>query len=86
MCRVHGGSAPQVKAAAARRILEGLVGPALVALKDIVTDPSIPENVRLAAARDILDRCGYRPPVQVEVLTIGIVEAEIMRLEAELGQ
>lgn len=82
----HGGSAPAVKAAAARRLLEALVGPALTALKDIVEDLDAPAQVRLAAAKDILDRCGFKPPTQVEVLTIDIVEAEILRLEAELAE
>lgn len=84
VCRFHGGAAPQVKAASARRVLEALVGPALVALRDIVQDVAAPESVRLAAAKDILDRTGYKPPVQVEVLTISFVEQEIARLEAEL--
>ena len=83
VCRYHGAGAPQVKAAAARRVLEELVDPALIALRDIVNDRTIPEAVRLAAAKDILDRTGYRPPTQVEVLTISVVEAEIARREAE---
>ena len=83
VCKYHGAGAPQVKAAAARRVLEELVDPALVALRDIVNDRTILEAVRLAAAKDILDRTGYRPPTQVEVSTISVVEAEIARREAE---
>ncbi len=85
-CRIHGAAAPQVKAAAARRILEELVGPALTQLTDLLVDPDTPPAVRLAAVRDILDRTGYKPATRVEVLTIGIVEAEIARLEAELAE
>ena len=83
VCRIHGGLAPQVQAAAGRAILEALVGPALTALRDIVRDLTVPESVRLAAAKDILDRTGYKPPTQVEVLTISVVGAEIARREAE---
>lgn len=84
MCRIHGGAAPQVQAVAARRILEALVGPALVALSSLVTDPDTPPAVKLAAVRDILDRCGYKAPTQVEVITIDAVEKAILELEAEL--
>ena len=63
--------------------MEELVDPALVALRDIVNDRMIPEAVRLAAAKDILDRTGYKPPTQVEVLTISVEEAKIARREAE---
>jgi len=84
-CRFHGSAAPQVKAASARRLLEELVGPALAQLRGILEDLETPPAVRLKAACDILDRMGYRAPAQVEVLTIGLVEREIARLEAELG-
>ena len=84
VCRIHGGKAPQVVQASARRVLEALVGPALVVCRDILNDVSVPSAVRLKAAMDILDRMGYRAPAQVEVLTIGLVEREIARLEAEL--
>ncbi len=85
VCRFHGGKAPQVERAAGRRVLEALVGPALVVLKSIVDDETLEPRVRLAAARDILDRTGYAPAKQVEVITMGAVEAEIARLEAELA-
>jgi len=84
VCRIHGGSAPQVRAAGARRVLEALVGPALVQLRRIIEDPNVADPVKFAAIRDLLDRTGYKPPAQVEVLTMDMVEREIMRLEAEL--
>ncbi len=83
VCKFHGGAAPQVKAAGARRVLGALVGPALLQLRDIIEEEDTPPAVRLAAIRDVLDRTGYRPVQQLEVLTIGVVEAEIARLEAE---
>ncbi len=82
VCAFHGGKAPQVEAAAARRVLDALVGPALAKLREILDDDETPPQVRLAAVRDILDRTGFKPVTQMEVLTIGVVEAEIARLEA----
>lgn len=82
VCRVHGGAAPQVRDAARRRLLD-LVAPAIVALAEIVE--SSDERARLAAARDILDRCGLREAEVVHVITFDAVEAEIARLEAELA-
>lgn len=84
VCFFHGGAAPQVKAAAARNILEALVGPALAKMREILNDPDTPPHVRLAAVRDILDRTGFKPVTQMEVLTIGAIEAEIARLEAQM--
>ena len=84
VCKFHGGKAPQVIAASGRRILEELGGPALVRMRDILTDTDTPPAVRLAAVKDILDRTGYKPAQTVEIITIGAIEAEILRLEAEL--
>ena len=84
-CKFHGSAAPQVKAASARRVLEALVGPALMKMRDILNDPHTPPAVRLAAVKDILDRTGYKPAQTVEIITIGAIEAEIARLEAELA-
>ena len=85
VCRYHGGAAPQVQMAAARRVLEALVAPALLQLRGILEDETTPAAVRLGAVRDILDRTGYGAIKQVEVLTMDAVTAEIRRLEAELG-
>ena len=85
VCRFHGGKAPQVIAASGRRILEDLVGPALIRMHDILTDKDTQPAVRLAAVKDILDRTGYKPAQTVEIITIGAIEAEIARLEVELG-
>ncbi len=86
VCKFHGGAAPQVKAAGAMREMESLVGPVLVELSRIIQDPDVSDTVKFAACKDILDRCGFKPSIQVEVLTIGMVEAEIARLEAELAE
>ena len=37
------------------------------------------------AIRDVLDRAGVTPPKPVKVITLEMIEAEIARLEAELG-
>lgn len=69
VCRSHGGAAPQVKRAAEERI-RALVNPALDLITDYLEPPEVdeegallgqdvPPNVRLMAARDILDRAGY---------------------------
>ena len=58
VCRYHGGAAPQVAAAAARRVLEALIAPALIQLREILEQDDTPPAVRLRAIRDILDRGG----------------------------
>ena len=82
VCRMHGASAPQVAARSARVMLEELIEPALLALRDIVEDAKQPASARVAAARDILDRTGYKPVIQVqgmpsrEQVAVWIEEAE----------
>jgi len=84
VCKFHGGKAPQVLKASARNILEELVGPALAKMRQILEDKETPPSVRLAAVRDILDRTGFKPVEQMEVVTIGWVEQQIAMLEKEL--
>lgn len=57
VCRVHGGSAPQVRAAALARI-QALVHPALDTMQKALTCEH--DAVAVAAARDLLDRAGYK--------------------------
>ena len=85
VCKFHGGAAPQVKAAGALRVMEAMVGPVLVEMARVIQDPTVSDTVKMTTCRDILDRTGYKPVQQLEVLTIGMVEAEIARLEAELA-
>ncbi len=54
VCRVHGGSAPQVKRKAAER-LKNLAHPAIDHLQKALKDKKNPA-LALSAARDILDR------------------------------
>ncbi len=84
VCRKHGGQLPEVKAKSARIMLEELIHPALLALKDIVEDAKQPASARVAAARDILDRTGYKPVIQVQGMpSLAVVEAWIEEAEAE---
>ena len=86
VCRMHGGSSPQVKEKAHRVVLEELVGPALMTLRDLIEDDSTPAAVRLGAVRDILDRTGYKAPAHTEwdvIPPIAVVEDWLDQLEAE---
>ena len=65
VCRVHGGAAPQVRAKARERLL-ALVDPALCELDKLLRKAKM-EPVRMAAVKDILDRCGYKPTDEVNV-------------------
>jgi hypothetical protein len=59
VCRYHGGNAPQVKAAAARR-LATLVDPAIAVLARLLRPRrGALTRLELDAARDVLDRNGF---------------------------
>lgn len=64
MCRMHGGSAPQVKAAAKLR-LAALVDPAIDQLTKLLKSQD--QKVQLGAVKDVLDRAGLKPTEKVEV-------------------
>ena len=57
VCATHGGSAPQVKEAARRRILAAQDRAAAMVIQ-VMEDPETPHAVKLAAAKDLLDRGG----------------------------
>jgi hypothetical protein len=82
VCRFHGGSAPQVKKRADER-LATLVDPAIKALSALVRSKGI-TNVRLQAARDILDRNGYKP--KDVVVVEGDIVAALNRGLARAGK
>jgi hypothetical protein len=66
VCRLHGGSAPQVRKAAQVRLLmaaDGLAG----LLVRMAYDDKLPPAVRLQAIRDGLDRAGLAPKSSVSV-------------------
>lgn len=64
VCKVHGGSAPQVREAALRR-LAAMVDPALGVLHTSMRSKS--ERLRLDAARDVLDRNNLKGKQEIEI-------------------
>lgn len=64
VCRTHGGAAPAAKKAARLR-LAALVDPAIDYIHSVLKPgkghkKAVPPNVRLAAAKDALDRNGFK--------------------------
>ncbi len=66
VCPTHGGSAPQTKAAAARRILAA-ADPAAAFLVAQMYDETLDPALRQRAARDLLDRAGLVPRSAIEL-------------------
>ena len=66
VCRVHGGSAPQVKAAAQRR-LQNAADVLVERLLGFALDGQAPDAFALQAVRDALDRAGMNPKTGVEI-------------------
>lgn len=64
VCRMHGGAAPQVRAKALARI-QALVHPALDTMQAALTCEQ--SAVAVAAARDLLDRAGFKVSDKHEV-------------------
>jgi hypothetical protein len=60
VCILHGGASPIAKAEAQRR-LATLVDPALEVIFECLTSKKIQASTRLSAAKDILDRTGFKP-------------------------
>lgn len=86
VCATHGGSAPQVKEAARRRVLE-LAPLALDVLADLIQgaaeDPAtglpvnVPAAVRARAADSILTRAGLNAPTEHEITVTDAPNPEI---------
>ncbi len=66
VCPAHGSRAPQVQRRAAQRLMEASDRAAMRLIR-LMSDPKVPHNVQLAAARDILDRARLGGTHQVEV-------------------
>ncbi|VBA47131.1 hypothetical protein LAUMK41_00489 [Mycobacterium attenuatum] len=66
VCPVHGGSAPQVKAAARRR-LDQAADVLVQRLLKFALDGDVADNVALTAIRDALDRAGMGAKTEVAV-------------------
>lgn len=65
-CRLHGGASPQAQARARERIIAA-TDVAAGRLIEFMNDKKVPWAVRLAAARDLLDRGGVTAKTVVEV-------------------
>lgn len=72
VCRVHGGSAPQVRAAAKQRLLE-MVNPALAALSQVLKQKK-DHKARVSASNSVLDRAGFKPTDKFEFA--GFIETQ----------
>lgn len=70
VCRMHGGAAPQVKKAAALRLAE-LVDPAIGVVARSLRQRKDP-RLALHAAKDVLDRNGYKSPDEMKLTGSGL--------------
>jgi hypothetical protein len=77
VCVVHGGKAPQVRLSAEQRIRD-LVDPSLDRIKKAIDDDDNPQ-LALAAARDILDRAGYKATEKVQSDGRVVIEVEYVK-------
>lgn len=66
VCRIHGGSAPQVRAKANERLLE-MVMPSLARLRKIILDPKTSDADALKAIREVLNRTGFSERFALDV-------------------
>jgi len=86
VCRKHGGAAKQTREAAARRIFAA-ADRAAAAIVGLMEDRETPHAVKLAAARDLLDRAGLsmRNELTVEVKPWeGIIDRIIVDVDPAL--
>ena len=67
VCKMHGGSAPQVRRAALAR-LAALVDPAISRLTTLIASEHEPTS--LGAVKDVLDRTGFKPTDKLEQTTV----------------
>ena len=65
VCRLHGGSAPQVIEAARRRI--NAMVPTALEQQQLLMTQSPNHSVRFAITKDVLDRAGLGAPEKVQV-------------------
>lgn len=78
VCKIHGGGAPQVKAAAAKR-LDELRPLALRRLEWLLEQEDYPSTM-YQAVRDVLDRNDGRPAETVR-MELDTVDAQLRRLD-----
>ena len=84
VCRMHGGSAPQTEAKAARVRLEELVDPVMVEWRELLKSSKTPPAVKVMLGKHILDYAGYKPILEVRGMpTVAQFDEWIEELEAE---
>lgn len=66
VCHKHGGSAPAVREAANRRLLEAVI-PALKELRKIIDKPSASDADKLRAISMVLNRTGYSEKQSIDI-------------------
>lgn len=76
---MHGGGSPLVQAKAKQRIMEA-ADPAAAKMVELME--SLDERISLAAARDLLDRAGFKAPTEVKIESVDAA-AKILREELE---
>ena len=77
VCRMHGGMSPQARANAEERI-RALVHPALDRYQKAIADDDNPA-IALAAAKDILDRAGYKATEKIQQDGRVVIEIEMVK-------
>jgi hypothetical protein len=77
VCGMHGGRAKHVRAAAGRRLLEEMVGPALARLRQLI-DSADSDATRLQAAKLVLDYCGFKVAEKIELGGKQVIEIEFV--------
>ncbi len=75
VCRYHGGSAPQVKAAAEKRLAD--LKPAAIGYLDWLLNQKEYPSAGLGAAKDVLDRNDGKPHESVDMNIHGAVDVAI---------
>jgi hypothetical protein len=85
VCYVHGGAAPQVKQSARERIA-AMVDPALGVLYNAmkIKEKGKPMPLAVAAARDVLDRAGYKATDKLVITGSGPAGEVVYTTPAEL--
>lgn len=66
VCHKHGGSAPQVRRKAAERIANA-ADVAVLQIMALMQNPDTPAQIKLAAAKDLLDRADVTGKTKIEV-------------------
>jgi hypothetical protein len=66
VCRMHGGSAPQVRAKANQRLID-MVMPAMRELRKIIDDPAAADTDKLKAINMVLNRTGYNERREIDL-------------------